>query len=201
MGINERKDREKQEMRNLIIETAKDMFIQEGFEKTSLRKIAGKIEYSSATIYLYFKDKSDLFCAIMDQGFAILLKQFHTDMEIQDPLQRLQKLGHSYIDFALKNTEYYDLMFIMQTNEEPQTPEQWCLGQNTFECLYKTIEECIQKDVIRISDPVSGSMMFWATVHGMVSLLIRERLVMFPQTELHNIINNSIENMISAIKK
>jgi AcrR family transcriptional regulator len=61
MGILERKEREKQEMRDLILNVATEMFIEEGYDKTSIRKIADKIEYSPATIYLYFKDKDEIF--------------------------------------------------------------------------------------------------------------------------------------------
>ena len=65
MGISERKEREKLEMRRKIVDVAKDLFIHEGFEKTSIRQIAEKIEYSPATIYLYFKDKTEIFQEIM----------------------------------------------------------------------------------------------------------------------------------------
>jgi AcrR family transcriptional regulator len=69
MGISERKEREKQEMREKILLVATEMFIEEGYDKTSIRKIADKIEYSPATIYLYFKDKDEIFHAIHDKGF------------------------------------------------------------------------------------------------------------------------------------
>ncbi len=74
MGITERKEREKQEKRTLILEAATKMFLEDGFDKTSLRNIADKIEYSPATIYLYFKDKNELFYAIQEKGFELLLK-------------------------------------------------------------------------------------------------------------------------------
>jgi AcrR family transcriptional regulator len=53
MGISDRKEREKQEMKQLIIDAAMRMFVEDGYEKTSIRNIADKIEYSPGTIYLY----------------------------------------------------------------------------------------------------------------------------------------------------
>ncbi|MBI5233035.1 MAG: helix-turn-helix transcriptional regulator [Deltaproteobacteria bacterium] len=60
MGISERREKEKKEMRGLILETAMELFLDEGFENVSLRRRADKIEYSPATIYLYYKDKDEI---------------------------------------------------------------------------------------------------------------------------------------------
>ena len=65
MGIPDRKEREKQELRDLILKEARALFLEEGFEKTSLRKIAERIEYSPTTIYLYFKDKNEQFIFVL----------------------------------------------------------------------------------------------------------------------------------------
>lgn len=60
MGIKERRDGEKSEMRRRIMEAATEIINQEGYEKLSIRKIASKIEYSPTTIYLYYKDKAEI---------------------------------------------------------------------------------------------------------------------------------------------
>ena len=67
MGINERKEREREEIRELILNAAREIFVEEGYEHTSMRKIAQKIEYSPGTIYHHFKDKSDLLLALHDE--------------------------------------------------------------------------------------------------------------------------------------
>jgi AcrR family transcriptional regulator len=60
MGIKERKELEKQKMRKLILDNAMKLFLEKGFENITIRHIAEKIEYSPATIYLYFKDKDEI---------------------------------------------------------------------------------------------------------------------------------------------
>ncbi|MBK7338149.1 MAG: helix-turn-helix transcriptional regulator [Saprospirales bacterium] len=60
MGINERKEREKVELRGLILKGAMEVFLEEGFENTSIRRIAERVEYSPGTIYVYFKDKDEI---------------------------------------------------------------------------------------------------------------------------------------------
>ncbi|MFX8778120.1 helix-turn-helix domain-containing protein, partial [Acinetobacter baumannii] len=60
MGINERKEKQKLELKRLILDASMKLFVEEGFENVSIRKIADLIEYSPTTIYLYFKDKNEI---------------------------------------------------------------------------------------------------------------------------------------------
>jgi len=60
MGLKERKERDKLEMKDRILQSAHQLFVEKGFEQVSIRNIAEAIEYSPATIYLYFKDKDEI---------------------------------------------------------------------------------------------------------------------------------------------
>ena len=57
MGVQERRAREKENIREEILDAARTLFVKEGYENVSIRKIAAKIEYAPGTIYLYFEDK------------------------------------------------------------------------------------------------------------------------------------------------
>ena len=167
-------------MRELILEAATAMFLEEGYEKTSLRNIAEKIEYSPATIYLYFKDKDELFFAIHQIGFGKLLNEMTKVVAVEDPLEKIRMIGQIYINFGLANPEYYDLMFIMrapmQALKEKTGAEQcWNEGEGTFHFLQGIIQDCISKGLVKGTDAQLLSMHAWSVVHGMVSLHIRER--------------------------
>src|SRR5689334_19919499 len=110
MGIEERKSREKDEMRKLILQTAMHLFLEEGIDNVSLRKIADKIEYSPAAIYSYFKDKGEIVLALHNEGFTKLYSMQTSLDNISDPLEKLRKMGQVYMQFALENRDYYDLM-------------------------------------------------------------------------------------------
>ena len=60
MSIVARKEKQKQEIRSLILEESMKLFVEEGFSKVSVRKIAERIQYSPTTLYLYFKDKNEI---------------------------------------------------------------------------------------------------------------------------------------------
>lgn len=188
MGITERKEREKLAMRELILEAATLMFLEEGYEKTSIRNIAEKIEYSPATIYLYFKDKDELFFAIHQIGFGKLLNEMSKAAIIEDPLEKVRMIGRIYIEFGLANPEYYDLMFIMRApmkalKEKTEAEQCWQDGEGTFNFLQSLMQECIDTGKVKGNDAQLLSMLAWSTVHGMVSLYIRERFGIMEMTE------------------
>jgi AcrR family transcriptional regulator len=100
MGITERKEREKTEMRQRIIDASIEMFLQEGYEKTSIRNIAEKIEYSPATIYLYYKDKDELLYDVQGQAFEKLYQAFKANAKSKDPMKRLEQIMLTYVRFG-----------------------------------------------------------------------------------------------------
>ena len=64
MGILERKEKQREEIRKMILEASMQLFVKEGFENVSIRKIADLIEYSPTTLYIYFKDKNEIFSSL-----------------------------------------------------------------------------------------------------------------------------------------
>ena len=114
MGIIERKERDRVEMRERIIDVAIEMFVKDGYEKTSIRNIAEKIEYSPATIYLYYKDKDELLYDVQAQAFEKLDKTFRDKVDARDPLKRLEQIMKTYVWFGKNNPGLYDLMFIIR---------------------------------------------------------------------------------------
>ena len=72
MGIKERQERDREAVRRAILDAARELFVAEGFQNVSIRKIAERIEYSPAAIYGYFPSKDDIFFALAEEGFRLL---------------------------------------------------------------------------------------------------------------------------------
>src|SRR5262249_34802144 len=112
MGIAERKEKQKLEIRKMILDASMKLFVEQGFENVSIRKIADLIQYSPTTVYLYFKDKDEIFFNLHEIGFQ-KMADINSDLDqIKNPLLRLHKMGENYLKFGIENPEYYDLMFI-----------------------------------------------------------------------------------------
>lgn len=202
MGVNERKEREKHELRELIIETATKLFIEQGFEKTSIRNIADKIEYSPGTIYLYFKDKNELFYIIHEKAFAIFLDLMKTSLQIDNPFDRLHKLAEIYLNFAFENPELYDLMFIMNApmNAE-KTEEDWHCGFQSYLFLKDTVEQCIKEGYFKELHLEITTFSIFSSMHGMTALALRNRLKMYKDVDPMTLIKANIMQMLELLKK
>ena len=200
MGIAERKEREKQEMRQRILDSAMRLFTEHGYEKTSIRKIADAIEYSPATIYLYFKDKTEMFYELHRMAFTRFREQFVNSMHISDPAERLRFIGRMYISFALDNPEHYDLMFIMRAPMNAgHTHSHWDVGHGAFEVLELTVKECMEKGKLKGSDYRMVAYAMWGNVHGLVSLAIRERLKMYGEEDPRDHIFAAYEEFMEMV--
>src|SRR5581483_10936141 len=72
MGIKERQERDREAVRRGILDAARELFVAEGYQNVSIRKIAERIEYSPAAIYSYFPSKDDIFFSLAEEGFRLL---------------------------------------------------------------------------------------------------------------------------------
>jgi AcrR family transcriptional regulator len=178
MGIAERKEKQKLEIRKMILDASMKLFVEEGFENVTIRKIADLIEYSPTTVYLYFKDKNEILYHLHEIGFQKMSEANQTIAGIENPLIRLHKMGENYINFGLDQPEFYDVMFIqrapMQVLEAMEDCD-WKHGENALNTLKATIEECMEKGFVKKGDVEAVSMGIWGMVHGLVSLAIRQR--------------------------
>lgn len=178
MGINERKEKQKVELKRLILDASMKLFVEEGFENVTFRRIADIIEYSPTTIYLYFKDKNEILFNLCEQGFA-KMSEFNANLlTIQNPLLRLHKMGENYIQFGMANPEYYDVMFIQKAPMETLNllhDDEWKSGHLALERLQSVIAECMQHKLIAKGEVEAVAMGIWGMVHGLVSLAIRGR--------------------------
>lgn len=204
MGISERKERDKQEMRRNIIDAAMQMFTHEGYENASIRKIADKIEYSPATIYLYYKDKDELLYDVQAGCFSKLVEIFKKEATSTDPFKRLEEICMSYVRFGLSNPEIYDLMFIMKSPmNNIDEMEIWQNADDAFGYLAKCIQECMDRDLIRFDNLWVGALSVWGMGHGLISLNIRCRMKVMnmDESEIEASIYAAITSYLNMIRK
>ncbi|MFN9380067.1 MAG: TetR/AcrR family transcriptional regulator [Bacteroidota bacterium] len=178
MGLSERRIRERLDTRQSILATARELFLLKGFEATTIRNIAEKIEYSPSTIYQHFKDKNEIFYTIHSEAFAELVRYLNASEMHKNPMDQLIALGQIYIQFALENPELYYLMFIMEAPIDFLNyleDANWIEGKMAFDYLKSVIANCIQQGLIKETDLESLSYLIWSTVHGLVTISIRKR--------------------------
>ena len=170
----ERREREKQELRQAMLDTARKLFLANGYEGLSLRQVAEQIGYTPTTIYLYFEDKDDLLFAVVDQAYD----QFTADLQrayatTSDPRERLRALAEAYITFGRQNPEAYQMMFM----QRPDFLLKWKTGTKqpravSLLILKEAVQQAQEAGVVREGNSDVVSDIFWAAAHGAVSLAI-----------------------------
>jgi len=191
-----------QEIRESILDAAGSLFVADGYESTTLRKIAAKVEINPATIYNYYKNKESIFFALQKRAFTKFYQEFDDlrDSKLKG-IEKLRKMGRKYVNFALKNQNIYELMFIMKKPmraAEVQDPN-WEIGAKNYDLLKTTLQQCIKEKSIKIKDVDAGAFMVWSMIHGLVSLVIMERCQMMFEENLEYVTREAhlmFENLI-----
>jgi len=113
MSLKERQERDRQRIQKAILDAARALFIAEGYQHVSMRKIAERIDYSPAAIYSYFPAKDDIFFALAAEGFHILAQAVSGAIRgVEDPFERLRRGLWAFYQFAKTHPEYFALMFL-----------------------------------------------------------------------------------------
>lgn len=178
MGITERRERERHETRAKILDAARELFVAEGYEAVTMRRIADAIEYSPTAIYFHFKDKETLIRELCSEDFHSLAAEFQKIAREPDPLERLRQIGMAYVEFGIRNPNHYRLMF-MTPCPHPKDADLAALGkgnpeEDAYEFLKGTVADAIARGMLRpeYTDPELVAQAAWAGTHGAVALRI-----------------------------
>ena len=199
MSAQSRRERHKQELRSAILDAAREIFVREGYESFSMRKLAQKIEYSPGSVYLHFKNKEELFECLVDESFARLLKTLQAlrnGKESQDPVEELKKGMRAYVEFGLRNPNDYRFAFMLRPPMEKRPYK----VHGAFEALRYMVGRCVEEKRFRAVDVETTSQALWVSAHGITSLLIqRPAFPWVPKKELiAQIINIAIDSLVAG---
>jgi len=204
MGVAERRAREKEELRQRIVEAATQLFVEEGYSNVSIRRIADKIEYAPSTIYLYFKDKSELINEIIHETFLKLSAALDEIHQANLPLlDSMRKSLRCYIDFGLRHPHHYVITFCTPEQQYPHEaaycePQIDAAAMECFAKLREGLRECMHAGVIRPADPETIAQMVWMLIHGTTSLLITSPT--FPWVDRETLIETALDHVLRSLR-
>jgi AcrR family transcriptional regulator len=197
MSVKDRRARQREGIRQEIIEAARSLFVKDGYDHVSMRKIAEKIEYSPGTIYLYFQDKAEILERICDETFAKLEKRMHA-INVDDdasPLDALRRGLRTYVQFGVDNPNHYIVTFV-QAGQIPHANH--TAGERCFEHLREAVKRCIDAGQLNCADPEEIAQALWSGAHGVTTLLTTSS---FPFIEQSRLIDRVIHILIEGIRK
>jgi AcrR family transcriptional regulator len=195
-----RRERLKNELREEILAAARDLFVKEGYQSVSMRKISDRVGCASGTIYLHFEDKEAILRAICLETFAKLDKRMEAILwDSDDPLERLRRGGRAYAQFALDHPHHYLLTFGAVGGAPYRSEETRKAGSSSFDCLRNSVRLCIEAGQLRFSDAEVVAQSLWSSLHGLVMLLIAKPG--FPFVEQNRLIDSVLDITIEGIRK
>jgi AcrR family transcriptional regulator len=202
MTISERRIKEKEHLRQEILDAARELFVAEGYENVSMRKVAKRIDYSPTTIYLYFKDKHELLHQVCEEAFTKLSEQIVKSQSLgTTPIDVLRQGMFAYVAFGLINPYHYDVVFISPKRASSGAEEysfDESMGKRAFELLSDSVAECMKAGTIRKGDLATVSQTLWAGIHGVTSLLITHDG--FPFVEKEILVASVVDTLIEGLR-
>lgn len=176
MGVAERKERDKLARRRDIIHAARECFFQRGFENTTIQQIAGRVELSTGTIYLYFKSKEEIYVSILEEGLDIMLELFRTGIRPGlSATANLQNVIAAFMRFHASYGQYLDIMAFMRLSSEHSSSipaELQARVRDQVEACYAEVEQVIQQGIdageLRPVDTRGFARSLWGLLTGLV---------------------------------
>jgi AcrR family transcriptional regulator len=178
LGVKERHEREREAVSRAILDAARELFVAEGYQNVSIRKIAEKIEYSPAAIYGYFPSKDDIFLALAEEGFRMLFAP-GPEMSIADPIDKIRAGFWRLYTFSKEHPEYFALMFLDRS--VPPISKDW---QQRFGFIREMkgfmaahIQSCVDQGLLPAdTKPDAVFRILAAAIHGVAVMRLCGRL-------------------------
>lgn len=205
MGITERKEREREALRERILDAALEVVSAGGVDALTMRGIADRIEYSATALYTHFADKDALLVALCHREFVQLGVQLRTFEPSGDPLADLTSLGRAYCRFALTHPQAYRLMFLLPGM--PSRPMEYCEGGDDGEDAYGIVVSAVARaraaGMLRddLGDDELIGQTLWANLHGLLALEIIKHDKGIPWRPIADRVEVSLRLIISGIRR
>jgi AcrR family transcriptional regulator len=203
MGIKERQERDREAVRRAILDAARELFVAEGFQNVSIRKIAERIEYSPAAIYGYFASKDDIFFALAEEGFRLLgdpaARERREQLATLDPLQRIRAVFWRVYQFSSEHPEYFALMFLDRSVPRiSREYERFTFARETKQHVVEELERCVKAKVFPPTvKPNVAMRVLTAGLLGIAGLKLSDRLS--PQEDPDQLASDVLDTALAGL--
>jgi len=215
MGIIERREREKKQRQDAIIDAAEKVFFSKGVDTATMDDVAEAAELSKGTLYLYFKSKEELYLAITKRALEILTDMFSEATKKQERgIDKVQAIGRAYITFSKKFPDYFNSMIYFESHIKDLNGKgssaQACdlQGEKALGVLVEALQIGIEDESIRSEiDPLKVAVILWGQSTGILQLIsikgkhMKEHHDLFGFKNLDDLIDHSFKLTRYSLEK
>jgi len=205
MGLKERREREREERRNQILDAARSLLFEKGLNATSINQIAKLAEIGVGTIYFYYKSKEEIFADLQEEGlellFARILRASNKDLA---PDEKLREIGLQYIRFSEKNREYYDIInyflaspkIFFAPNLKSKVDRH---GSRIIGLIIETINTGTRSGLFQSTSPRRDAITLWGTLHGLIQFRKLKDTVLDGDSH-KEILDHAVDHFINGLR-
>ncbi len=174
MGTRERRERERKMRKNQILSAARELLAENGIAGTSMNQIAERAELSVGTLYIYFKNKEDLYASLQEEGLDLLYDSITKAVEKGGtPLDKLRQIARTYLKFSEKEKNYFEIINYFLTTPEIVFPQELKERIDAHgNKIVRLVEDILKKNTISTYAPEKElrrhAIVFWSSLHGLL---------------------------------
>jgi TetR/AcrR family transcriptional regulator len=204
MSLKDRREREKTERRKQILDAAREMLFEKGLNATSINQIAKKAELGVGTIYFYYKSKEELFAELQAEGLELLYSKIKRACEKEPGAAgKLKNTAQVFFRFTKENKDYFDIInYFLSAPEQIFTPGLKDLvdqhGNRVISLVENILAEGIESGDFKKIDPRRYSIMFWASLYGLIHFRKLKNTVLRGDS-FKNLFDYSVDNFITNL--
>jgi AcrR family transcriptional regulator len=210
MGIAERRQREKEQRRNDILDAAEEVFFSKGLNLATMDDVAEQAELSKGTLYLYFQSKEELFLGIACRALTLLRDMFEKAViKYSTGIEQTRAIGEAYYNYSKRYSNYFDMIIHYELskmeNVDSESLAAQChkLGQNVMQVVATAIGNGIKDGTIRADlEPLKTAFLLQGTSTGIIQLIAREKehIEQFEDFAAEELMENFMGMMYHALK-
>ncbi|MBP7764043.1 MAG: TetR/AcrR family transcriptional regulator [Deltaproteobacteria bacterium] len=176
MGSKERREREREQRKSNILDTARELLLEKGLNATSINQIAKRAELSVGAIYFYYKDKEELFAALQLEGLELLHEAIRKAVAKKAaPDKKIRAIAMAYLQFSEEHKNYFDIInYFLTSPETIFSPELKSEidehGDASIAMMTLAVQEGIDAGLFKSVDPKRQAIILWAAFNGMIQL-------------------------------
>ncbi|MDK2901667.1 HTH-type transcriptional regulator BetI [Koleobacter methoxysyntrophicus] len=194
--------RRQEEIRNIILDVARNIISREGIKGLSIRKITNAIDYSPGIIYHYFKDKNEIIESIVREGYERILALIRSvKRNEKEPEKEIKEAFTNYIKAALASPEEYKAFMLNGDTSVLNTTGILKKGiskkSRTLQLLCDNIQRGINQGRYAPCDPELTAQIIWTSTFGLIIKLIIEKDI--SQEQVNRLIDQHFNVLFNGI--
>ena len=206
MGVEERREREREQRRRDILDAARRLLVDECLASTSVSQIARESELGTGTLYFYFKSKEEIFASLQEEGLEILYSQVaRAGKRESDPEKKLMATAMAYLEFSREYRDYFDVINYFISSPSTHFPSVLLTrihsrGASILSLVESVVAEGSKQGLFQAPKPRRYAIFFWASLHGLIAIRKMGKDTILEKEDYLDFYRYSVERLIRSIR-